>query len=112
VFLSGCETGLTAAGQEPFGQGAEEGSLAQAFLIAGARTVVATLWRVSDEGARELAVRFYRNLLTDGSPAEALARAQRQAIQAHEGLSWAAYSVFGASDRKISMVVRATGETS
>ena len=110
VFLSGCETGLTGAGQDPFAQTMEEGSLAQAFLIAGAKTVVATLWRVPDQGAREIAGRFYRHLLTEGRAAEALARAQREAIRAGESLSWAAYSVFGAPGRKMSVVVRATGE--
>lgn len=110
VFLSGCETGFTGAGHDSFAQTTEEGSLAQAFLIAGAKTVVATLWRVPDQGARELAGRFYRHLLSEGVAADALARAQREAIRAGEGLSWAAYSVFGISGRKSRVVVRATGE--
>ncbi|MDH4132121.1 MAG: CHAT domain-containing protein [Gemmatimonadota bacterium] len=90
VFLSGCETGLAAAGSALFGGAAEEGSLAQAFLFAGARSVVATLWRVEDAEAALLAERFYAHLRSH-SPAEALALAQREAVARAGGYTWAAY---------------------
>ncbi len=111
VFLSGCETGFSGAAEAPFAETMEEGSLAQALLVAGVQTVVATLWRVPDQGAAKMAERFYRELLGSGSSAEALAQAQRQAIGAGEGLSWAAYSVFGTGSRKMSVAVRATEQT-
>jgi CHAT domain-containing protein len=111
AFLSGCETGFSGAGADPFAPAMEEGSLAQALLIAGVHTVVATLWRVRDDEAGKTAGGFYRELLASGSPAEALALAQREAIRAGKGLSWAAYSVFGAGGRKLSVAVRATEET-
>jgi CHAT domain-containing protein len=107
VFLSGCETGLAAAGLEPFAQGMEEGSLAQAFLAAGAGVVVATLWRVGDAGAADLAERFYRHLGPGISAAEALARSQREAIGSRTGSDWAAYAVWGTGGRKTGAVVRA-----
>jgi CHAT domain-containing protein len=108
VFLSGCETGLGAAGQDPFAQGGDEGSLSQAFLVAGAGRVVATLWRVGDAGAAELAERFYGRLSSGATPEEALAAAQRQMIPARGGFTWAAYAVFGAGGRKSGGPVRAT----
>jgi CHAT domain-containing protein len=94
VFLSGCETGLGSGTESAFGQGSDEGSLAQAFLIAGAETVVATLWRVDDAESVELAKTFYRQLQSGATPADALARAQRGAI-GQAGYSWAAYTVSG-----------------
>ena len=93
VFLSGCETGLGAAGATPFATDSDEGSLARAFLIAGARSVVATLWRVDDKAAEGIAVAFYRHLGSRLDADVALAFAQREAIRAGSGLTWSAYTV-------------------
>jgi CHAT domain-containing protein len=95
VFLSGCETGLGGTGQTHFDQEFEEGSLSHAMLIAGVGTVVATLWRVQDEGAAVLADRFYHYLRSGRRPEEALARAQREMLSAGGGFTWAAYVVLG-----------------
>src|SRR4051794_4635784 len=46
VFLSGCETGLGAAWSTQFEAGQDYTTIAQALLFAGARNVVATLWRI------------------------------------------------------------------
>ena len=97
VFLSGCETGVGAAHSTAFVQGEDYATLAQAFLHAGAGSVIATLWPVEDAGAAAFAEQFYRNL-TGRSPAQALARAQR-AMLAHEKYSaayyWATYQLAG-----------------
>ena len=104
VFLSGCETGL-GVGDGPFGAGDEEGSLAQAFLVAGAGSVVATLWRVDDSAAVHLASTFYGWLARGSSPDDALARTQRDAIRTRSGgLSWSAYTVSGLSRANSSRV--------
>jgi CHAT domain-containing protein len=100
VFLSGCETGLGLGSNSPFEQGSEQGSLAQAFLIAGARNVVATLWRVPDASTAKLAESFYRELGSGASPDEALARAQRESIRRQADYTWSAYIPFGTSMRK------------
>jgi CHAT domain-containing protein len=99
VFLSGCETGLGSGTENAFEQGSEEGSLAQAFLVAGAQAVVATLWRVDDEESVELAKSFYRQIGLGATPDEALAIAQRNAINSQSGYSWGAYTVSGRSTR-------------
>jgi CHAT domain-containing protein/tetratricopeptide (TPR) repeat protein len=79
VFLSGCETGAGVAWRTEYSRGEDYATLAQAFLFAGARNVVATLWRIDDMGGAVFAERFYENLRRFG-PSEALARAQRGMI--------------------------------
>jgi len=78
VVLSACESGLSEVtpGGEPLG-------LAQAFLSAGASSVIAWLWGVHDESAAYLLRSFYRHLMEQNLPvAEALRRAQLELIRA------------------------------
>jgi CHAT domain-containing protein/tetratricopeptide (TPR) repeat protein len=103
VFLSGCETGVGTAWSSGFARGEDYATLAQAFLFAGARSVVATLWRVEDDGAATFAERFYRQLMT-APPAVALAAAQRETLadpRYRSPYHWAAYSLSGVGDRAI-----------
>src|SRR5262249_54055842 len=51
VYLSGCETALGAAAPTSSRSDEDYSTLAQAFLFAGARDVVATLWRIDDRAA-------------------------------------------------------------
>jgi|GEM_PF-3762999 len=72
AVLTACETqlGLVASGELPYG-------LQRAFLAAGAKSVVSTLWQVPDLAAGEIALAFYRYRFTEGhSKAEALRLAQ------------------------------------
>jgi CHAT domain-containing protein len=106
VFLSGCETALGAAWQTRFDNGEDYTTLAQALLGAGARNVIATLWRIDDAGAADFARRFYAAWAGQGDveatgPTTALARAQRQMIADPRFASphyWAAYQISGFGD--------------
>jgi CHAT domain-containing protein len=97
IFLSGCETGVGVAWSTSYARGEDYATLAQAFLYAGARVVVATLWEIGDEGGAELAGRFYANLRRM-APAEALAAAQRELLRSRKYANpfyWAGYQVIG-----------------
>jgi CHAT domain-containing protein len=100
VFLSGCETGLGTAGSTQFPRGGDYATLEQAFLFAGARTVIATLWPIADEGAAAFAERFYHHVRRM-APAEALAAAQRELLRGSRYAApfyWGGYRVVGQSD--------------
>jgi CHAT domain-containing protein len=72
VMLSGCETGL---GRAAGGEGLL--GLQRAFQVAGARTVVASLWKVDDEATQRLMSDFYFQLWRRHlTPIEALRQAQ------------------------------------
>ncbi len=97
VFLSGCETGMGRAHTTHFAEGGRHETLAQAFLHAGARNVLATLWKVEDVGASVLAEQFYDTLAL-ASPADALAAVQRSLLrhdQYRHPYYWAAYQLSG-----------------
>jgi CHAT domain-containing protein/tetratricopeptide (TPR) repeat protein len=97
VFLSGCETAVGSAGSTSFAPGEDFATVARAFLYAGARNVVATLWRVDDEGAAAFAAEYYRRLATDG-PVDALAGAQRTLARDRRFSApyyWAGYTLAG-----------------
>ena len=73
VVLSACDTGR---GDVRIGQGVY--GLRRAFLVAGAETVVMSLWKVNDETTRELMEVYYRNLLAGQGRATALREAMRE----------------------------------
>ncbi|MEM7677537.1 MAG: CHAT domain-containing protein, partial [Myxococcota bacterium] len=73
VTLSACETAL---GQEVVSEGLI--GLTRGFLYAGARRVVASLWKVNDRATQALMAELYRGLLQKKWPA---ARALRHAQQ-------------------------------
>ena len=85
VTLSACETGL---GKVAGGEGLL--GLQRSFQIAGAQTVVATLWAVDDGASATLMVKFYKNLY-EKDPAkklnklEALVQAQRHVLNNYSG---------------------------
>ncbi|MEK6247718.1 MAG: CHAT domain-containing protein, partial [Planctomycetales bacterium] len=72
VVLSACETGL---GKVAGGEGVL--GLQRALQIAGARTAVTSLWKVSDDATQVLMVEFYKNLWQKKlSKSESLRQAQ------------------------------------
>ncbi len=82
VVLSACETGL---GTTLNGEGAL--GLQRAFQVAGAKTVVASLWKVDDQATAMLMDAFYENLWTAKlGKIESLRQAQLKMLR--EGATW------------------------
>jgi CHAT domain-containing protein len=71
VTLSGCETGLALVGG-----GDEQLGLGRAFLVAGAASLVISLWPVEDNATNELMQIFYQHILSGESRVQALRAAQ------------------------------------
>ncbi|MGI9252317.1 MAG: CHAT domain-containing protein [Thermomicrobiales bacterium] len=79
VTLSGCETGRAGVGA-----GDDLTGLVQAFLAAGAGTVLYSLWIVNDASTVELMDRFYRSYGDEAwNAADALRSAQRAILNVH-----------------------------
>lgn len=88
VVLAACSTGKS---------GSRNGSsVAQAFLDAGASSVVATLWPIQDDFASEFFPRFHQHLVRGESAADALRASQLEWIRQGAPLgTWAAVQVIG-----------------
>ncbi|OLC87543.1 MAG: hypothetical protein DMD38_05045 [Gemmatimonadetes bacterium] len=81
VVLSACQTGLASGALADVPAGDDWVGLTRAFLHAGARQVVATLWPVDDWATAALMDRFYGVGDVAAEPAGALAEAQRALIK-------------------------------
>jgi CHAT domain-containing protein/Tfp pilus assembly protein PilF len=94
VVLSACETGL---GKEVTGEGLE--GLTRAFMYAGARRVVVSLWNVNDKATAALMQRLYTGMLRSGkTPAAALRAAQIEMLRTRQWQSpyfWAPFVMQG-----------------
>ncbi|HZS75132.1 MAG TPA: CHAT domain-containing protein [Ktedonobacteraceae bacterium] len=95
VTLSGCETGLALSGG-----GDEQLGLGRAFLAAGAKSLIISLWPVEDHATNELMKCFYSNLLRGEDKTQALRTAQCSLLcQTGRTIShpyfWAAFRLVG-----------------
>ena len=94
VVLSACQTAL---GKDVRGEGLI--GLTRGFMYAGARRVVASLWKVDDAATAEFMKRFYQNLLQKNlAPASALREAQnemKQIARFRHPYFWAGFTLQG-----------------
>ena len=92
VVLSSCDT---AAGVNLSGEGVT--GINHAFLSAGARRVISTLWSVDDKISDKLMIAFYRDMLREGlEPSEALRRSQIEIMLNSRTAApyyWAAFNI-------------------
>ena len=80
VVLSACETGI---GKLQRGEGII--SLARAFAYAGAKSMLTTLWKVSDSRTQDLITNFYGYLSNQQPKDKAIYKAKLDFIQKHKG---------------------------
>ncbi|MBI2302282.1 MAG: CHAT domain-containing protein [Armatimonadetes bacterium] len=97
VCLSACDTGL---GEVHKGEGVM--GLRRAFQLAGAESLVMSLWRVPDAETRDLMIDFYRRFTAGESAPDAMTAAQRAFIAARRAAGqsdapfwWAGFVVGG-----------------
>jgi CHAT domain-containing protein len=87
VVLSACETGL---GEVRLGEGVY--GLRRAFVLAGAKALVMSLWKVPDQQTQELMEDFYRRILNGEPRSDALRSAQLAMKAKHpKPLYWGAF---------------------
>jgi CHAT domain-containing protein len=100
VTLSACETGVgTARGESGVV------SLEQAFLISGARAVVASLWNVEDRSTTALMKAFYGHIARGEDKVSALANAKRDMMDRYKDISpyyWAPFVLVGEGAEAVS----------
>jgi CHAT domain-containing protein len=91
VTLSACDSGVG-----PVGESGVD-NLANAFLDAGAITVVSSMWNVDDRATASLMIHFYQNLSRGESKSEALRQAKLSMIRgtASQPYYWAAFEMSG-----------------
>jgi len=93
VVLSACDTGL---GEVKNGEGVY--GLRRAFILAGAESLVMSLWSVSDYSTRRLMTDYYKNLKQGQGRGEAMRNVQLQLLTANPKLHpfyWANFIQIG-----------------
>ena len=91
VVLSACETGL---GQIEIGEGVY--GLQRAFLQAGAKSLVMSLFKVSDEATQKLMSNFYQKWLESGDKRASFVAAKKEIKSQYPNpLDWGAFVMVG-----------------
>jgi CHAT domain-containing protein len=98
VVLSGCDTGKLGSLSNENEPDDIVGSLASAFRVAGANTILASLWKAHDEATKLLMQSFYENIKLGLNKAEALRQAElkvKSNPQFGHPLFWSLFNLIG-----------------
>ena len=91
VVLSACETGLgdLAVGEGVYG-------LQRAFMVAGAKTLIMSMFKVNDEATQKLMVSFYQKWLASGNKRESFIQAKKELRNEYQDpIYWGAFIMIG-----------------
>jgi CHAT domain-containing protein len=91
VVLSACETGLgdLEAGEGVYG-------LQRAFLVAGAKVLIMSMFKVDDDATQKLMLRFYQKWLNSGNLRQSFIDAKKELrIEYPEPIYWGAFIMIG-----------------
>ena len=90
VTLSACNTGVGPVGEEGVA------NIVNAFIEAGAQSVVSTLWELEDHSTAQLMIDFYQHLGRGEGKAEALRQAQLDLLKSGDPpYFWAGFELDG-----------------
>jgi CHAT domain-containing protein len=90
VTRSACDTGVGPVGEEGVA------NVVNAFIEAGAQSVVSTLWKLEDHATSQLMISFYRFLAHGDNKAEALRKAQLELLNSGDPpYFWAGFELDG-----------------
>jgi CHAT domain-containing protein len=91
VVLSACETGL---GQLEAGEGVY--GLQRAFLVAGAKVLIMSMFKVDDEATQKLMLKFYQKWLNSGNLRQSFIDAKKELRTEYEDpIFWGAFMMIG-----------------
>jgi CHAT domain-containing protein len=91
VVLSACETGLgeLQAGEGVFG-------LQRAFLVAGAKVLIMSMFKVDDEATQKLMLKFYQKWLTTNNMRQSFIEAKKEIRNEYpDPIYWGAFMMIG-----------------
>ena len=91
VVLSACETGL---GETKVGEGVY--GLQRAFMVAGAKTLIMSMFKVDDTATQKLMINFYQKWLTTGNKRQSFVEAKKELRNEYkEPIYWGAFIMIG-----------------
>jgi CHAT domain-containing protein len=91
VVLSACETGL---GEVSNGEGVY--GLQRAFLVAGAKVLIMSIFKVDDDATQKLILSFYRKWLTTGNMRQSFIDAKKELrVDYPDPIYWGAFMMIG-----------------